>query len=525
MKRLALIVLGLAWAVPALAASISERPNKVTVTIYQPETRNTVDIANPSDAAYHRREGIAFITESRSVDLPAGPIEIEFRGVMSTIVPQTVEIDGLPAGVLERNFDYDLLSPGSLLAKSIGQTVRLERTDPKTGKRSEESAVVRTAPAGIMLEIGGKLEALHCSGLPERLIFEKVPDGLRDTPTLSVRAVMPRAGHYTMTLSYIATGLFWSADYNAHIRPDGRSLDLNGWITLTNLSDSNYKHVPVEFVAGRVFATGSDEPVTPQTPSLNNGCWPTDINWATIRRVMDKFSGLPPPPPPPPPPALASADADVETVVVTGARVPDPRQLGDYKLYRLPEPTDFASHQSKQVQFLEQTKVPFERIYTYAVEPYGEASEDVAATVMLRLHNDKADGLGKPLPNGTVSVMESAGGNPVLAGQHDIRDTPSGLPVEIETGRAVDVRVVLRQTNSRSEGSGRNRITRKSYEIAIENDKRIPIRFELTQPVLDGARILEEDRSHTIKPNGMIWNFAMAPHERQVMHYTIELTD
>ena len=467
----------------------------------------------------------AFVSESRSMDLPAGPVQIEFRGVMSTIVPQTAEITGLPSGVLEQNFDYDLLSPGSLLAKSIGQTVQLVRSDPSGGKRTEETAIVRAAPNGVMLENKGKFEALRCSGLPERLGIEKVPDGLRDTPTLSVRAMMPKAGRYTITLSYIATGLFWSADYNAHIRPDGRTLDLNGWITLTNLSDSNYKHVPVEFVAGRVFTTGSDEPVVPRTPKLDNDCWPTDINWATVRRVMSKLSA-PPPPPPPPPPAPASADATVETVVVTGSRIPDPRQLGDYKLYRLPEPTDFAADQSKQVQFLEQTKVPFERIYTYVVDAYGGASEDEAATTMLRLHNDKAGGLGKPLPNGTVSVMAPApGGNPVLLGQHNIRDTPSGLPIEIETGRAVGVRVVLRQTAFRSEGSGRNSSTHKSYEITIENDKRVSIRFELAQPVLEGARILEEDQPHAVKPNGMIWSFVMAPDERKVLHYTIELPE
>ncbi len=523
MGRLALIVLSCVWAASTLAASISERPGKVALTIYQPETLNTVDITKPSDTAYHRRDGIAFITESRTVDLPAGLVQIEFRGVMSTIVPQTAEITGLPAGVLERNFDYDLLSPGSLLAKSIGQTVRLVRSDPDTGKRTEQTAIVRAAPAGVVLEIDGKFEALHCSGLPERLVFEKVPAGLRDTPTLSARAVMPKAGRYKIALNYIATGLFWSVDYNAHIRPDGRSLDLNGWVTLTNLSDSNYRHVPIEFVAGRVFTTDSDEPVAPRTPKLNNDCWPTDIDWATVRRVMSRLSALPPPPPPP---ALAPADAAVETVVVTGSRIPDPRQLGDYKLYRLPGPTDFASHQSKQVQFLEQTKIPFERIYTYVVDPYGDASESAAATAMLRLHNDKADGLGKPLPNGTVSVMETGpGGAPVLAGQHDIRDTPSGLPVEIETGRAVDVRVGLRQTNSQSQGGGRNRPTRKTYEIAIENDKNISIRFELAQPVLEGARILEEDQPHAVKPKGLVWSFSMAPGEREVMHYTIEQPD
>ncbi len=285
---------------------------------------------------------------------------VKFQGVTSTMVPQTANIQGLPAGVLEQNFDYDLLSPGSLLAKSIGETVRLVRTDTKSGKRVEETAVVqKTGPDGAPLEINGKFEALRCSALPEKVVFEHLPSGLTDTPTLSVRTAAPEAGRYTIKLSYIATGLDWSADYVVHIKPGTNTLELRGWLTLANFSDTNFDHVPVNAVAGHLETTGSDRPVHVQPLAFAANCWPTKIEWATYP---------PPPPPPPPPPAPYAADTVVVTsrayaaeqiqsvpIAVTAFTQQEikAQALGDYKLYPLPEPTTVAAQQTKQIQFLD----------------------------------------------------------------------------------------------------------------------------------------------------------------------------
>ena len=143
----------------AWADTVSPAADAVTVTIYHTDGLQTSDLLHPEQNPWVLDQGLALITETRQIDLPAGPSEIRFRGVASTMVPQTATIDGLPAGALERNFDYDLLSPGSLLAKSIGRTVHLIRTDPKTGRFTDVTAIVRTGPDGAMLEVGGKLEA------------------------------------------------------------------------------------------------------------------------------------------------------------------------------------------------------------------------------------------------------------------------------------------------------------------------------------------------------------------------------
>jgi hypothetical protein len=517
-----ILLAALAGAAPAAADVASERPDAITVTLYHDDGVSTSDLIHPN-GDWVRNEGLAFMTETRTIDLPAGPSIVRFRGVVSTIVPQTAEIQGLPAGIAEQNFDYDLLTPGSLLAKSIGETVHLVRTDPKTGKKTEVAAVVRSAPDGTFLDIDGKLEALGCSGLPEKLVFDKIPDGLTDTPTLSVRTVAPAAGRYTIRLSYIATALNWSADYVAHISPDGRTLNLSGWLTLANFSESGFERAPLEVVAGRLNTTGEDEPVTPRSVAATSQCWPTDIDWATYRRLAQL---LPPPAPPPPPPPAQYAPFAQETVVVAGARVPDPRLLGDYKLYALPEPTTLAAKQTKQIQFLDQRNVAFEKVYRFDVDLWNDesATDRDAASVVLRLKNDTDSGLGKPLPAGSVSVMDPGNGMPIFAGQAGVSDTSVGAPLELEIGHAMDVQAQQRILASEKNGSGDSERTRKSIEVTITNNKPLPIRFEVRQPMYrPGTSIVSESRDHIAKPNSVAWEIDMAPDNQAILDYTVEV--
>ena len=507
----------------ARADVVSERSDSVAVTFYHEGAINTSELLRAGEDSAIRRSGLAFITETRTINLPAGPAVVKFQGVTSTMVPQTASIDGLPAGVLEQNFDYDLLSPGSLLAKSIGETVRLVRIDAKSGKQVEETAIIRSGPDGAVFEINGKFEALRCSALPEKLVFEHIPSGLTDTPTLSVRTVTPAAGRYTIKLSYIATGLNWSADYVAHIKPGSNRLELRGWLTLANFSDTNFDQVPVNAVAGHLQTTGKGAPIRAQPFLLAANCWPTRIHWAKY----------PPPPPPPPPPP-----GSTETVVVTAERKVEQAQsvpiavtaftgqeikaqaLGDYKLYPLPEPVTVAARQTKQIQFVYRPDVTFERVYQYSV--YGDAADRNQKTeVILRLHNRSEDGLGKPLPAGGVSVFETPpDGFPVFAGRDSIGDMAENLPIEIKTGRAMDVPVEARVTDRTTTGSGRSRQDQANMEITMENKKAVPIVLEIHQSPFTAMHI-DSDNSVVSESGFAVWRFHLAPGERRTLRYTM----
>jgi hypothetical protein len=502
------LALFLLCGTPAHADVTSDRADATALTIYAVGGGTTHRLEDAHEIEWARRDGLALVTETRTVDLPAGPSQLRLRNVVSTMVPQTADIKGLPPGAVERNFDYDLLSPGSLLAKSVGTIVHLVRTDPKTGKQTQQDAVVRSAGDGALLETDGKLEALRCSGLAERLVFDKVPDGLTDTPTLSVQTNLPAAGRYTITLSYLATGLGWSSNYVAHVRTDGRTLDLSGWITLANFTATSFEHVPVQFVAGTLNMTGNDEPVSVEPLTIANNCWLAPKPAHAQPNQEFKYEDT------------ADRGGQVETVVVTGSRIPDPRVLGDYKLYALPEPATVAAMQVKQVQFLDQRGVPFERVYGYVADSTSTNNplDSDSAGVSIRLQNRADAGLGKPLPAGNVAVSEvSPEGDPILLGEGQMGNVAVGLPIEFGLGKAMGVYAERRVIASHKVANGD---TVNSFEVDIENQKPFPIAFELLHPSGGtGFRIVSEDRPHRIVPYGVCWDFQLQPGERARMHF------
>ena len=117
--------------------------------------------------------------------MPAGRSKQEFPDVSAVIRPETVTLTGPGIGIVEQNFDYDLLTPAKLMEKAVGQTVTF-RTNPATGAEMRVQAKVLAANGGVVLQIGNTIEVLRDDGLPVRVIFDKVPPNLRARPTLSV---------------------------------------------------------------------------------------------------------------------------------------------------------------------------------------------------------------------------------------------------------------------------------------------------------------------------------------------------
>jgi hypothetical protein len=482
---------------------VADPPAAVSLTLYRD---------GRMEAAPDPSQGLALVTETRTVEVPAGVSRIRFRGVADTMVPQTAALEGLPGRVVERNEDYDLLTPGALVAHAIGAPVRVIQTSRH--QVTERRAVIRSGPDGVLLDFDGKIEALGCGGPSTRLVFDHVPSSLADTPTFSVLADAPRAGRYTVRLSYLATGFTWSADYVAHLRPDGRTLDLIGWLTLSNASSASFGHAPTDVVAGDLSRDEDTLPPEVQPVSLEKACW------GGRSMAYDET------PPAPAPPLMAMrmaapADGVQEMVVTAERRLAKQGDLGDYKLYTLPEPTTVAARQTKQVMFLDQKGVRYERIYTYR-QPAGRAPSrdiEIAPTVVLRLRNEAAQGLGKPLPSGTISVMEEApGGGPALAGEQRVRDTAVGLPLELELGRAMDIAVTPQIVHiTASDGTVRDELA-----VGVVNAKPVAVVVEFRQTVAGrDFQVRSETQPHTTKAGEPLWTLTVAPGARANLRYVV----
>ncbi len=527
MRRLALIstALGvLATSAAAQTEAISERPDRAGVVIYRDRPVDTAALLVQSQQPWNDlyRQGLALIVERRTIDLPAGEGIVRFRGVATGIVSQSATLDGLPATVVERNTDFDILSPGSLLQKSVGEVVRVVRTNPVTGEETQKSAIVRSGPNGTVLEIDGRFEALSCSGLTERIIFDRLPEGLSDQPVLSVRTRAPQAGRYTVTLAYLATGLQWSADYVARLNTDGRTLALEGWLTLANFGGTGFPDAPVQVVAGDLRRDGSTVPIEAPQVTRTPECWPLDTTTEnelapTAKEDRVEYGA--------PPAVMAPArPSAVEDIVVTGSRMTrklaEQGELGDYKIYTLPEPTTVAARQTKQVRFLDQPSVTYERIYQ--VQAYDRGNpEPIAPTLLLRARNDQRSGLGLALPGGGVSLIETSNGRPLFAGQARFEDKAVGLPVELAIGDAMGVTARIATRPETHQGSRR----RQAFEVTARNDKTEPVQIEIVPYGWDqrGFRILNPSRRSRIGDAGYpVWTLTVAPGRSETLRYTIE---
>lgn len=453
MRRLLLALAGLAAQASAQEprAVTSAAPERVALTVYRAPDRSPRD---PIDSEARDQQGYALVTETRTIDIPAGPATLRFEGVAGNIFAETAILTGLPPGVVERNLDADLLSPRTLYDRALGRRVMLRRTDPATGRVREEQATIRSGAGGAgMLQLTNGYEALRCSGLPETLIHPELAPGLVARPTLSVRTVAPRATRATITLSYLAGGFDWQADYVVTLRPDGRA-DLFAWVTLASSDVTPFADAATSVIAGKPKREARSVPeFASEDGVLRLRCWPTDIRYGRSR--SGSFASAPPAPPPPPPPPVAMAMmADAESIVVTGSRrLAKQEDLGDLKLYRLPDTVTVAAKSQKQVAMLVRDGVAIDPVYVGAVQ--GDDADDPVLT--LRTRNTAARGLGLPLPAGGVTVFES-GERPLLLGESRLEDRAVGEDVELTLDSSPSVTAEAERL-TRTKGASRYRLT------------------------------------------------------------------
>jgi hypothetical protein len=471
-RHLALSLLFAGAAAGAQTIATSPGPDRVAVTVYRDPNRTAEQPPN-----LRWLNGYALISETRRVRLPAGESDLRFEGVAGGILPQSAIVTGLPEGVIERNRDAYLLSPATLLDRSLGARVHLKRTSRATGRVREQEAIVRSGAAGaVIVETEGGFEALRCTGLPEALVYDRVPPGLSARPTLSVRARSDRAATATVTLSYLASGFDWQANYVGALSADGTRLELFAWLTLASVDETSFRNADTQAVAGRLNRTYA-EPQRSEGGPLLIRCWPQgttsdiplqeeeeQIVVTGSRLRMANLSDAPPPPPPPPSPPPPPPMQAVQ------------EELGDLKLYRIPEPVTVAARSQKQVALLQRGNVQVELIYRRRIYP-GDRSVGAPARRLLVTRNRTAEGLGLPLPAGRLMLFSQSGPRRLLIGQGTVADRAVGEDVEIELGPAPGVRSTLRLV---ADHDGVD-----DYELVVTNDRPEPVRFEaeiLAQP-------------------------------------------
>jgi hypothetical protein len=401
---------------------------------------------------------LALVKDRRRITLRADENRLAWRNVSERIQPETallIETGGrIQVSLLEQNFDFDLLTPESLLRKYVGRTVQVIRTND-AGEQEIEDAIVLAASQGPVLRYADRIE----TAVVGHLAFPDVPEDLRDQPTLVLHLDAATGGEGLFELSYLTGGLAWKADYVADLSADGAQMDINGWVTLTNQSGIAYRRAQVQLVAGEV------------------------------NRVVEEM----------PMPMMA------RSMVMDAAPMPQEESLAEYHLYTLPRPTDVLNNQTKQVALLSASQVPIRRALRVDGQAYAYQSRSsdgwskLPVTSTLTFEN-RDGSLGIPLPKGIMRVYaKDSRGNAQFVGEDAIDHTPKNETVRLTLGESFDVTARRRQTELKKLAgtSAYDYAYETAFELELKNAKDAPVTVKVTEPIPGDWTMQKESQPHT----------------------------
>ncbi|MDP1595283.1 MAG: DUF4139 domain-containing protein [Methylotenera sp.] len=433
---------------------------------------------------------LALIKDQRKVKLNNGLNSLALRDVSAQIRPETALLRSLSHAdsfsILEQNFDFDLLTPQKLLEKYVGKNVSIVRVNPATGVETSEQATVLSANNGVVMKIGNRIE----TGMPGRIVYDDVPTNLRDRPTLVTKLNNKTTTLQTIELSYLTGGLSWKADYVAELNAKEDSIDLSGWVTLTNTSGTGYNNAKLQLVAG-------------------------DVN-----RVQDNY------------PRAMAMRKNIGMIAEASAQMTE-ESLLEYHLYTLDRPTTISDNQNKQVALLSATNVPARKVlvlrgadYYYGAS-YGDLGQKMKVSVFVEFDNKEAAKLGIPLPKGTMRVYKKDNqGNAQFVGEDIIDHTPKNEVVRLKLGNAFDVTADKKQTDFKTlpRPAKGNSMFESAYEIVLKNAKKERVTVTIQEPIPADWKIMKESHpSQKATSNTAVWKIEIPAEGKTTLTYRVQV--
>lgn len=446
--------------------------------------------------------GYALVREDRDVAIKQGRSQISFTDVAALIDPTTVTFTSLTdpgTRVLEQNFQFDLVSTQKLLQKFIDRQITVDKTagdsvTPITG-------TLLSASDGIVLrDRDGSIYSLPGYSSVK---FPDLPGGLNTRPTLVWDVHSPGGGTHRTRVTYQTGGMTWWADYNLVFNEgaDANSglLDLSAWVSIINQSGASYADSRLKLIAGDVHRV---EP--PAAPLMR-------------KQVLEMA-------------AAAPADA-------AGFQQKD---FFEFHLYTLGRPTTLPNNSTKQIELFDQARqIPAKKMLHYYgaghpylyPSPYTDRNMGVESNkkvdVYLEFKNDKAFGLGVPLPAGRlrVSQLDKADGSLEFIGEDQIDHTPKDETLRVKLGSAFDVVGERRQVSFSVDTNAR--WMEEEIEVKLRNHKPQPVEVIVKENLYRWSNWKILTRTHEyVKEDARTINFPVkvAKDGETVVRYRVRYT-
>jgi len=549
-----------ALLLPALGLALAAQTPPEVVSTARERTELGITI-------YHNN--LAMIRDTRRVAFPAGRTTMAFTDVALSMRPKSawMTFKNSSATVLERNFEFNLLSPTGLVDHSLAQPVGYfaeGQRDLIWGElaslplRKSRWAPWRT-PLQRIARTGPVLQAADTSVLVRRndhhqtdvreaaLVFRQIPSQLRPTPTLLADMQSQEASTTELELTYMTQGLSWEASYVASLDVTGKAMDLDAWVTLSNKCGTDLCNAKLQLVAGN-----PNQVWEPQT-------------------------------------FFDDAIEDRTSVEVCASAIAKPiftqERLADYQLFTLNRSTTLLNQQTKQIALFQANRIPVERFYLTAppdrtfdegesaylqgrtfdpipdpdqvtirpsyvsrmgpIEEQGDLNlsredadqlfaaidreEGIAVSfppvrVCVRAKNSIGSPLGRSLPKGDLRVLYRPNRGPeIWVSNSEIEETPVGSWFEFVAGNASGLQSHRCATKIHAVPSNNTLHTYEiSFSVLVWNTRKESAEVLVREPVFAGWEILES----TVPPsrvgtNACDFKLAVPTGGKAELHYRV----
>jgi hypothetical protein len=447
MKRLAVVVMAL------LAGSLGGAQQTLTgpnITIY-------------SD--------VALVEELRTLTISAGEKDYLIEDLPKTLLPDSVLFRPLKEiEIIEQEFlPAQELTGWQLLQNAVGQEVEVTVARglvPKTYR-----GTLLSVEDGIVLqEVTGRVQIIkEFSEVSLAQLGE-----YRKAPALRWRIQSDSSREVQGKLSYLASGLSWSAYYTAILNESETQMALTSWVTVQNTSGRDYKNAKLTLIAGELRRLAPPAPISPP------------------RAVVP----------------LAAQEKGLET-----------QPTFEYHQYEFPRRITLTDRKSLELSFIRADAVTVSKHYVY------EAALSPHVRVEIRSVNDGAHGLGIALPAGVVRLYKETQDGIQLIGEDSLGHTPTGEKIALVPGMAFDLKAdrVLkdRQVVGRDE-LGRE-LYRDTYEITLRNQKDSDVVIEVKERLQGTWKIVSAEPSYEkLDASTMLFTVPVKARAAAKVTYTVE---
>ncbi len=504
-------------AAAAIVLAVISPPQNVQITVYN--------------------QNFAVVREERTIELKPGINWAQVEDVPAHIDPTSVHFVSTldPNGLVirEQNYEYDLISPVSVINKSVGKQVTFRqytqqgmhettgtllnpatmavprtgtsRPRPYYGWSSQTFAGSGISRSGQPLGLSTTVLALKTKdGIllnPQgEVLVREMPRDLVSRPRLKWKLEARQGGKHRAELSYLTGELNWQADYVAIVNAKEDAVDLSGWVTLENHAGTRFEQAGLQLMAG------------------------------DVRRVQPERGGRYAY-------ALAAPEPGMGGMAPQFAEQP----FFEYHLYTLAGKTTIGNNETKQLSLLTANDVPVRKVYLYDAQREwwwrwiggsyrgrrpGEGRDTAKQTkvhVMLELDNSKENNLGMPLPKGKVRVYKADDQRRLqFLGEDQIDHTPQGEKLRLWIGDAFDLVGEHKRTNFTKIAAN---VTEETFEIALRNHKQEPVTVSVVEHVPGSWQMLEKSHpfkqkdAHTIE-----FNVPVEPDKQAKVTYRVRIT-